>query len=431
GGAATWAALKVLQTKLEVGAPNDRFEQEADRVAEQVMRQAAPVEKQLAVNESTGSLMHGSAPVQRACASCGEDETVRMKATAEASGTGLGPARQASTHNAPRPISSDLERKFHGARDGGESLTPAVRAFMEPRFGRDFSGVRIHRSPVADELARSLGARAFTVGSNVFFRSRDWQPGTEHGHRLIAHELAHVIQQRTCLQPYIARKWDKSDECADAPKDFWIKRIVVNQEGNQTATLHWSDGSTDSATVSTGKGHCCVDPAFDSDGVTCTASTSRQTNTNCTPVSNGSGYPVQSRVADHKGIEFWTEFVPSRGIALHTYRPVTGAPLSHGCVRMDREFAKKTFCGVRQFQTMVKVEGLARPLCSDSNVQQEWRNDFNRAAADIPDGDPSEANAIREARSEVRKALGRPVTQEQIKELKVPDDIPRCGRKRT
>jgi len=77
----------------------------------------------------------------------------------------------------------------------GQPLDGATRAFFEPRFGLDLSGVRVHANPRAAESARAVNAHAYAVGSNVVFGDGQFQPSTETGKRLLAHELAHVLQQ--------------------------------------------------------------------------------------------------------------------------------------------------------------------------------------------------------------------------------------------
>ncbi|HSZ60722.1 MAG TPA: DUF4157 domain-containing protein [Terriglobales bacterium] len=80
-------------------------------------------------------------------------------------------------------------------RSSGRPLDAATRAFFEPRFGRDFSGVRIHTDSQAAESARAVNALAYTVGRNVVFGAGSYQPASTEGDRLLAHELAHVVQQ--------------------------------------------------------------------------------------------------------------------------------------------------------------------------------------------------------------------------------------------
>ena len=80
-------------------------------------------------------------------------------------------------------------------RSPGRPLDLGVRNDMEQRFGHDFSQVRIHTSALAAESTRALGAHAYTVGTNIVFGSGGFAPTTNPGRKLIAHELAHVIQQ--------------------------------------------------------------------------------------------------------------------------------------------------------------------------------------------------------------------------------------------
>ena len=81
-------------------------------------------------------------------------------------------------------------------RSGGAPLDTDTRSFMESRLGADFSDVRVHTDGAATESARSLGAEAYTVGTDVVVQSQRWSPGTEAGRHLLAHELTHVVQQK-------------------------------------------------------------------------------------------------------------------------------------------------------------------------------------------------------------------------------------------
>ncbi|HEY5175994.1 MAG TPA: DUF4157 domain-containing protein [Terriglobales bacterium] len=101
------------------------------------------------------------------------------------SGLGLVPAGETA---APPAVGEVL-------RSPGQALDPATRAFMESRFGHDFSSVRVHADAAAAASASSLNARAYTAGRDIAFASAEYAPGTAEGGRLLAHELAHVVQQ--------------------------------------------------------------------------------------------------------------------------------------------------------------------------------------------------------------------------------------------
>ena len=78
---------------------------------------------------------------------------------------------------------------------GGKPLSEKERSWYGSRFGADFSGVRIHTGPTAEELTQAIHARAFTVGNDIFFGKGEYNPDTKEGKKLPAHELTHTIQQ--------------------------------------------------------------------------------------------------------------------------------------------------------------------------------------------------------------------------------------------
>lgn len=157
-----------LQARYEVGAPGDRYEQEADRVAEQVVRMDAP-----------GGVSAAPPSIQRLCAGC-EEEMLHREAAAPDAGI----------------AAPGAEAKIDAVR-GGEPLTAEQRAYFEPRFGADFSRVRIHTDRSADAAARAIGAHAYTRGRDIVFRGDRYRPHTHAGRRLLAHELTHAVQQGT------------------------------------------------------------------------------------------------------------------------------------------------------------------------------------------------------------------------------------------
>ncbi|MGA7816445.1 DUF4157 domain-containing protein [Caballeronia sp.] len=93
-----------------------------------------------------------------------------------------------------------IERSIESSRSGGQGMDHSTRTRMETAFGADFSGVRIHHDAHSDELGRSLSARAFATGHDVYFRQGEYSPGTSGGRELLAHELTHVVQQTGGVQ---------------------------------------------------------------------------------------------------------------------------------------------------------------------------------------------------------------------------------------
>jgi hypothetical protein len=165
------------QPKLTVSRPGDASEREADQVADHVMRLPGPgpgFVTDLRADDRAGGRPTG-----------GE---IRRKST--------GPRRTSSEGPGPEgTVPEALAARLTALSNGGQPLPSAVRSFFEPRFGRDLGGVRLHTDPAAGELARSLDARAFSLGSAIVFGPGEYAPGSAAGRHLIAHELTHVLQQ--------------------------------------------------------------------------------------------------------------------------------------------------------------------------------------------------------------------------------------------
>ncbi|MES0491500.1 MAG: DUF4157 domain-containing protein [Leptospirales bacterium] len=110
-----------------------------------------------------------------------------------------------------------VESSINSARGGGKSLSPNERSYYEPRFGADFSGVKIHTGGQANQLSKSVNAKAFTVGSDIFFGSGQYNQDTSDGKKLMAHELTHTVQQgsslkrKTTLEPGAEEEEKKTD----------------------------------------------------------------------------------------------------------------------------------------------------------------------------------------------------------------------------
>jgi hypothetical protein len=204
--------LPLVQAKLVVGQPNDRYEQEADRVADLVMGMPEPSSEYRGGTD----LMGGGAfrpvsdqitPLVQRDTDDLVDEEKEEKRIAQPKPL---PAKALNDENDEdkeevtlrKPASAQtsqitpaLEVQIDALRGSGRPLDPATRAFMEPRFGYDFSQVRVHTSSRVAETAQMLNARAFTTGKDIVFGAGEYAPKTSEGQLLLAHELVHVIQQ--------------------------------------------------------------------------------------------------------------------------------------------------------------------------------------------------------------------------------------------
>jgi len=190
-----------IQTKLTVNQPGDVHEQEADRVAEQVLRM--PDTESLHSGELNRKTLENNEELSRQ--PMDEDE-ITLQAKESAGQT-------------PQ-VTPELQTRINSIRDGGQPLPKSTRAFMEPRFGHDFSKVRIHTDNRADESAHAVNALAYTVGRDVVFDAGQYQPATSEGKRLLAHELTHVLQQTGQHNIRIQRKTNDS-----LPQAEWRRKL--------------------------------------------------------------------------------------------------------------------------------------------------------------------------------------------------------------
>jgi Domain of unknown function (DUF4157) len=193
-----------MQAKLEVGAVDDPLEREADRVAQQVMRM--PDAGAVTPPAVTGGGIPG---VRRKCSCGGMCTKCRTKHAEEEHGdvqrkaaapqiSSIGSTSAGSQRTAP-PI---VQEVLHSP---GEPLPAATLAFFEPKLAHDLSTIRVHADDRAAESAHAIQARAYTVRHNIVFGAKQYQPGTVEGRRLLAHELAHAVQQASSPTPLVQR----------------------------------------------------------------------------------------------------------------------------------------------------------------------------------------------------------------------------------
>ncbi len=172
--ARTHALPRGVQAKLKLGGTQDDAEKQADRMAAQALQQHVP-------SPTAGASDSGRSSVRRALANNSLDtKSQRLDAPVEEE----------------QALPDGLEREIAALQAGGQPLPPPVRADMEARFGLDLASVRIHTGGHAAQLNETLHAHAFTVGEHIAFNDGRFQPETGAGRFLLAHELAHVAQQR-------------------------------------------------------------------------------------------------------------------------------------------------------------------------------------------------------------------------------------------
>jgi hypothetical protein len=321
---------KRLQPQLAVGASNDPLEGEAERVADQVV--AGP---------------EGATP-----------PSVQRQTVGSPAGMSRAPASVDRALGAP-----------------GQPLEPAVRQDMEGRFGHDFARVRVHSGGAAEQSARDVDANAYTVGHDIVFGSGQFAPASNRGRRLLAHELAHVVQQgpgAPILRAQPKKKAPAKTTAKKAPakppapkvpqicgrdsrkvKDNFITKVNIDV-GTNELTIEWDDPKKEPAlskgkhNISPGTGKCCVD---------CNDPTTSQTvGSLCTP--KGGTWKVFDKgcaLGGHPGAKNPSYFQRA-GVAIHSGN-TSAPPQSHGCARTAVSISELIHDNVVIDKTDVAVSG--------------------------------------------------------------------------
>lgn len=202
-----------VQAKLTVGPAGDKYEQEAEHVGRVVADKldSSPaggqsVQRQAEEEEELQMQRAPEAAVQRDLGEQeeAEEEELQMQRAPEATvQRDLGEQEEAEEEELQMQRSEDgfevegaLEQQIDQSRGRGMQMDRMVQAQMESAFGNQFSDVQIHTDAKADQMARSIGANAFTTGSDIFFRQGQYNPDSRQGRELLGHELTHVVQQR-------------------------------------------------------------------------------------------------------------------------------------------------------------------------------------------------------------------------------------------
>jgi hypothetical protein len=236
-------AAPSVQTKMTVNKPGDKFEQEADKMADKVMRMPSPpapikeeklqkaepkeklqkaeddklqkAEPEEKLQKAEDDKLQKAEPKEKLQKA--EDDKLQkaepeekiqkaednklQKAESEEK---LQKQEQAELQRKASPgspaVNANIQSSIQNKITGGQPLASETRSYMEPRFSADFSNVRIHSDPEAASLSNQLSARAFTYQNHIFFSRDQYQPGTSRGKELLAHELTHTIQQGHAVQ---------------------------------------------------------------------------------------------------------------------------------------------------------------------------------------------------------------------------------------
>ena len=228
-----------IQPKLTISTPGDKYEQEADKIADKVMRMEG---------NSTAAAYHQQPnSLQSKCVTCElekEDQQLMRKAD-----SGLDINAEPS-----------LLSRLNASKGSGIPLTDSTKGLMENSFGQDLSEVRVHSDQKALEMSQGIHAKAFTHGRDIYFNEGEFNPHTSQGRRLLAHELVHTLQQAGGISPHNIQREEKK-EAEKKPittkvevvteHDFSKEKTKAKATTTRSAEEKVTDGVTATATEKT------------------------------------------------------------------------------------------------------------------------------------------------------------------------------------
>jgi len=252
--------LSSVQPKLSLGKPGDKFETEAESKADRVMKMAiSPGESTLihpAGNDISSMIALQSEEEEMQMQPVEEEEQLQAKNEEEeesiqlqveekklqARSAGEEELQLKARSNRGRSngeVTTSFESSLSGTKSSGEPLSGSVRNFMEPRFGADFSNVRIHKGPEAAELSSEINAQAFTHGRDIYFNDGKYDPDSSSGKHLIAHELTHTIQQGAAVKTRPSRKNTASTSSSQKIQRSWLGDAWNAVSGAAKGAAEW------------------------------------------------------------------------------------------------------------------------------------------------------------------------------------------------
>ena len=284
-------SVRPVQAKLRIGQPGDKYEQEADRVADQVMRMPEPRSPAAAITRPVRFPV-----MQRMCSECEEElqrqpmgeeeeevlqtkplvsrispliqrmgelteedeENLQTKSltrqfspliqrmdepTEEEEEEEEQTIRTKENPGQATSMTSTLEARLNTSKGSGQPLPEPTRSFMESRFGQDFSEVRVHADGDAAQLNRELGAQAFTHGQDVYFGAGKYGLHSNAGKRLLAHELTHVVQQTGCVQQHTNQQSEETGNSSNPIEQNLLGQSKIAITNPSTPSIQRTEAS--------------------------------------------------------------------------------------------------------------------------------------------------------------------------------------------
>ena len=268
------ATRPIIQTKLTVGQPNDKYEQEADTVADKVVQRLAKSDNTnhqspITNHQSTPSVSEASTPIiqhkteapqeekldrkeenkeelaelqKSPVSAVGDDEGLQMKCAECEAEEDSGHVQMKASTEGGTFADDNIESLLNNSKNNGSPLPDDTRGSMESTIGADFSAVRVHTDSNAEQMNQGLNAQAFTHGSDVYFNSGKYNPSDREGGQLLAHELVHTVQQGASSPIEQAQKIETPN-----------KQSIESTQTNETATQNMPAETQKSALAESAK----------------------------------------------------------------------------------------------------------------------------------------------------------------------------------
>jgi hypothetical protein len=244
---------KFIQPKLKIGQPGDKYEQEADLLANRVMsssqNDSLSMQTQTIGEDEENIQMQPieeEEELQMKCDNCTTDNNIQMQPVEEEEEELIQPKSIKASESAVAP--SNIFGEINKSKGSGATMDEKTRSFMNKRFGANFNHVNIHTNESAVRLNKQLNAKAFTVGNDIFFNRGKYNPTSQEGKRLLAHELTHTIQQGATIQPMIQKEGEEGESegssSSSNPLADLVSGLVRDQLSNSGMRGHLSSLGT-------------------------------------------------------------------------------------------------------------------------------------------------------------------------------------------
>jgi hypothetical protein len=204
--------------------------EEEEKIQKKEMKEEEPVQKKEEEEKVQKKEMKEEEPVQAKCDECEKEDKVQKKGKEEEEK----PVQTKSNTSQTESRNDNLEGKLGDSKGSGNAMDKTTKQEMEAGFGSDFSNVRVHTDSNAIQMSQELGAQAFTHGNDIYFNKGKYNPDSKEGKHLLAHELTHTIQQTGNIQksviPSSSEDRNLQAESPEFKGDYKLEQVLDEQD---------------------------------------------------------------------------------------------------------------------------------------------------------------------------------------------------------